>query len=99
MVMDRYDLPSPDMAFGFDDAKDLSTDRQKAQREARIIVRYLALALRGVGIAVLIGAIIVAGVAAWSYLRTDIVTFVAPTAAEIAAPGFDLERKLAEVQP
>ena len=50
--------------------------------------------LIGFGVSCFIGAVLIGIASTWVYIED-----VAPTAAEVSAPGFDLEAKVAEVQP
>ena len=53
-----------------------------------------ATSLIAIGIGCLLGAVFISVISTWVYMED-----VAPTAAEVSAPGFDLEAKLAEVMP
>ena len=50
--------------------------------------------LISLGVGCFIGAVLICVASTWVYIED-----VAPTAAEVSAPGFDLEAKVAEVQP
>lgn len=87
--------PRPDMAFSFDDLQDAkkmqSTTGGGMTREDAHIAATVALTI-------IFGAIIgaVATIVLSSLLTVEA---IAPTAAEVSAPGFDLEAKLSEVAP
>ena len=74
-------------------------DMHKARvsyEEARDIERMDrdATNLIGFGVGCILGAVLIGIASTWVYIED-----VAPTAAEVSAPGFDLEAKVAEVQP
>ena len=50
--------------------------------------------LISLGVGFILGAALVGIVSTWIYIED-----AAPTAAEVSAPGFDLEAKIAEVEP
>ena len=95
-LSDNFMRPRPDMAFSFDDAEDAKKP-QASTPEAELIEGLILVAVGVVGVLAMAG-VIIALTAAVQFMRIDIQT-LAPTAAEVMAPGFDLERKVAEVQP
>ena len=93
---DSLTRPRPDMAFTFDDAEDAKKPQARTP-EAELIEGLILVAAGVVGVLAMAG-VIIALTAAVQFMRIDIQT-LAPTAAEVSAPGFDLEAKVAEVQP
>ena len=90
-----FTRPRPDMAFSFDDLQDAkkmqsTTGGGMTREDAHLAVT--------VAITIIFGAIVgaVATIVLSSLLTVEA---IAPTAAEVSAPGFDLEAKLAEVEP
>ena len=65
---------------------DESRDIERMDREATNLI--------GFGVGCILGAVLIGIASTWVYIED-----VAPTAAEVSAPGFDLEAKVAEVQP
>ena len=53
-----------------------------------------ATSLIALGIGSLIGAVFISVISTWVYIED-----VAPTATEVSAPGFDLEAKVAGIEP
>ena len=72
------------------------TEARVSYDEARDIERMDrdATNLIALGVGCLLGAVLIGIASTWVYIED-----VAPTAAEVSAPGFDLEAKVAEVEP
>ena len=65
---------------------DESRDIERMDREATKLI--------GFGVGCILGAVLIGIASTWVYIED-----VAPTAAEVIAPGFDLEANLAGVMP
>lgn len=65
---------------------DEARDIERMDREATKLI--------GFGVGCFIGAVLIAVASTWVYHED-----IAPTAAEVSAPSFDLEARVAEVQP
>ena len=65
---------------------DEARDIERMDREATNLIWF--------GVGCILGAVLICVASTWVYIED-----VAPTAAEVSAPGFDLEAKVAEVQP
>ena len=63
---------------------DEAHDIERMDREATNLIRF--------GVICFIGAVLIGIASTWVYIED-----VAPTAAEVSAPGFDLEAKVAEM--
>ena len=94
-----FTRPRPDMAFSFDDLQDAKKMQSATTTTTGCgMTREDAHLAATVAITIIFGAIVgaVATIVLSSLLTVEA---IAPTAAEVSAPGFDLEAKLAEVQP
>lgn len=71
------------------------TEARISYDEARDIERMdrEATKLIGFGVGCILGAVLIGIASTWVYIED-----VAPTAAEVSAPGFDLEAKVAEIE-
>ena len=100
-LADSYTRPRPDMAFSFDDLQDARSDEIRAtlgSDAAKDWIEGLLLMIAGI-LGFLAGGLIVVMIA-WAAQSAGLdARTIAPTAAEVLAPGFDLEAKVAEVQP
>lgn len=65
---------------------DEARDIERMDREATSLIAF--------AVGCFIGAVLIAVASTWVYIED-----VAPTAAEVTAPGFDLEAKYAGVEP
>ena len=65
---------------------DEARDIERMDRDATNLI--------GFGVGCILGAVLICVASTWVYIED-----VAPTATEVSAPGFDLEAKVAEVQP
>ena len=90
-----FTRPRPDMAVSFDDLQDA---KKMQSTTGGGMTREDAHLTATVAITIIFGAIVGAVV---SIVLSSLLTIeaMAPTAAEVSAPGFDLEAKLAEVEP
>ena len=94
-LSDNFMRPRPDMAVSFDDLMDAKN--QPTTTECSMTREDAHLAAT-VAITIIFGAIVgaVATIVLSSLLTVEA---MAPTAAEVSAPGFDLEAKLAGATP
>ena len=90
-----FTRPRPDMAFSFDDLQDAKKmqsttgadmTREDAHLAATVAITFVFGAIVGAVVAIVLSSLLT-------------VEAMAPTAAEVMDPSFDLERKVAEVQP
>lgn len=90
-----FTRPRPDMAFSFDDLMDAKNQptttgggmtREDAHLTATVAITFVFGAIFGAVVSIVLSSLLT-------------IEALAPTAAEVSAPGFDLEAKLAEVQP
>lgn len=90
-----FTRPRPDMAFSYDDLQDAKKmqsttgggmTREDAHLAATVALTFVLGAIVGVVVTIVLSSLLT-------------VEAMAPTAAEVSAPGFDLEAKLAEVEP
>lgn len=102
-LADSYTRPRPDMGFSFDD---IQAARSEDVRAAYLYgacaggdwIGDLLLMIAGI-LGFLAGGLIVV-IIAWAAQSAGLdARTIAPTVAEVSSPGFDLEAKLAEVEP
>lgn len=100
-LADSYTRPRPDMGFSYYDIQGARSDEISATLGSDVAkdwIEGLLLMIAGI-LGFLTGGLIVV-IIAWAAQSAELdARAIAPTAAEVSAPGFDLESKLAEVEP
>ena len=100
-LADSYTRPRPDMGFSFDDIQGARSDEISATLGSDVAkdwIEGLLLMIAGI-LGFLAGGLIVV-IIAWAAQSAGLdARTIAQTATEVTAPGFDLEAKLAEVEP
>lgn len=100
-LADSYTRPRPGMGFSFDDIQGARSDEIRATLGSDVAKDWidgLLLMIAGI-LGFLAGGLIVV-IIAWAAQSAGLdARTIAPTAAEVLDPSFDLERKVAEVEP